>query len=283
MPDFLNMPPDEWRHLLVTNGINFIAAVITLVIGWIVARLASRWLRFALDRFPHFDLTLKPLLTKIVRYLIIALTVIIVLQRFGVETTSLIAVLGAAGIAIGLALQGTLSNVASGVMLLVLRPFQIGDYVDVNGTGGTVREIGLFTTILITPDLVFVSMPNSAIFSNTITNYSREPTRRINLTVGIDYSDDIEKAQRIAMDVIKSDDRILDNPAPMVPVGGLGASSVDLFLRCWVPNSEYWNVLFDLQKNVKLRFDAEGITIPFPQQVMTVKPTGSPAPAAPPK
>ncbi len=197
--------------------------------------------------------------------------VIIVLQRFGVETTSLIAVLGAAGLAVGLALQGTLANVASGVMLLLLRPFQAGDYIDVNGALGTVREIGLFTTTLITADLIYVSMPNSMIFSNTITNYSREPTRQINLTVGIDYDDDIDKAQKIALDLIRSDKRILGTPEPIVPVGALNTSSVDLILRCWVPNAEYWNVLFDLQKKIKLRFDAEGITIPFPQQMASVR------------
>jgi small conductance mechanosensitive channel len=270
MTDFLNLPPDM-RVVLVSNGINLVAAILTLIIGWIIAKFASRWLRFALDKIPHFDPTLKPLLCKTLRYAILALTLIVVLQRFGVETTSFIAVVGAAGIAIGLALQGTLSNVASGVMLLVLRPFQIGDYIDVNGTGGTVREIGLFTTILTTADLVYVSMPNSAIFSNTITNYSREPTRRINFTVGIDYDDDIDKAQKIALDLIKSDPRILKFPEPIVPVGALNSSSVDLILRCWVPNAEYWNVLFDLQKNIKLRFDAEGITMPFPQQTASVR------------
>lgn len=269
--EIFSMPPTEWRPLLVSNGINFIAAIITLAIGGTLAHLLSRWLRFALDRLPQFDVTLKPLLTTMVRYIVLAVTLIVVLQRFGVETTSFIAILGAAGLAVGLALQGTLSNVASGVMLLALRPFQVGDYIDVNGTRGTVREVGLFTTILITPDLVYVSMPNTLIFSNTITNYTREPTRRINLTVGIDYDDDIDKAQKIALDVIKSDKRILGHPEPIVPVGALNNSSVDLILRCWVPNAEYWNVLFALQKNIKLRFDAEGITIPFPQQMASVR------------
>jgi small conductance mechanosensitive channel len=275
MPHIFSVSPEELHRVLVNGGLNLIAAIITLAIGWTIARLVSRWLRFALDRWPRFDRTLKPLVTKLAHYLILAVTLIIVLQRFGVETTSLIAVLGAAGLAIGLALQGTLSNVASGAMLLVLRPFQIGDYIDVNGTGGTVREIGLFTTTLVSADLVFVSMPNSLIFANTIINYSREPTRRINLTVRIDYKDDIEKAQKIALDVIEADSRIFKQPAPMVPVGELGLSSVDLILRCWVSNAEYWNVLFDLQKTIKLRFDAEGITIPLPQQVTTMRPAPS--------
>lgn len=270
MKNFFDLPPDM-RALLISNSINFFAAVLTLIIGWTVAKLASRWLRFALDKVPHFDDTLKPLLSKLVRYGILAITLIIVLQRFGVETTSLIAVLGAAGIAVGLALQGTLSNVASGAMLLFLRPFQIGDYIVVNSTGGTVREIGLFTTILITPDLVYISMPNTMIFSNTITNYSREPTRRINFTVGIDYNDDIEKAQKIALDLMHGDPRILADPAPMAPVGALGASSVDLIIRCWVPNQLYWDVFFDLQQKVKKSFDANGISIPFPQRVVSLR------------
>jgi small conductance mechanosensitive channel len=276
MTGFFDLPPDL-RAVVITNGINLVAAIITLAIGWIVAKFSARWLRYALDRLPSFDNTLKPLLTKLLRYSILGLTVIIVLQRFGVETTSLIALLGAAGIAIGLALQGTLSNVASGAMLLVLRPFQVGDYIDVNGTGGTVREIGLFTTILVTADLVYVSMPNALIFSNTITNYSREPTRRINLIVRIDYDDDIDKAQAIALGLIKNDKRILTYPAPLVPVGELNSCSVDLIVRCWVPNAVYWDVLFDLQKNIKLQFDAQGITIPFPQQTASTRP---PRPAA---
>jgi len=267
MNQILSLPPDEIRHLVVNNGIGLIAAVLTLIIGWTVARLAGRWLRFALDRIPQFDRTLTPLLTKMVRYGIMAITVILMLQRFGVETTSLIAVLGAAGLAIGLALQGTLSNVAAGVMLLVLRPFKVGDYIEVNSTAGTVREVGLFTTVLVTADLLYVSMPNSAIFSNTITNFTREPNRRINLTIRIGYDDNIEHVQKIALDIIAADPRILKTPQPIVPVAALEQSSVNLYVRCWVPTADYWTVLFDLQKSIKQRFDAEGVSIPYPHQV----------------
>ena len=186
--------------LLVDQGLNLLAAILILVIGWFIAGWTENLTRRALDRIPRLDVTLKPLLRKTVRYGILAVTILAVLGRFGIQTTSLIAVLGAAGLALGLALQGTLSDVAAGVMLLILRPFHIGDTIDIAGTVGTVREIGLFRTYMVTPDAIYISMPNSKIFSATIINYSREPTRRINLIVGIDYTDDIDKAQAIALD-----------------------------------------------------------------------------------
>lgn len=263
---------DQLRHVLVNGGMNLLAAVLILIVGWMAAGWMAAWVRRIVDRSDRFDSTLKPITVSLVRYTVLAVTILAVLNRFGVQTTSLIAVIGAAGLAVGLALQGTLSNVAAGAMLLVLRPFRVGDYIDLGGTGGTVREIGLFTTTMISPDLVFISVPNSQVFGGTITNYSREPTRRINFTVGIDYADDIDTAQKIVMDVLKSDSRVLSDPAPMAPVGALGASSVDIIVRCWVPNSQYWDVLFDLQKAVKLALDAGGITIPFPQRVVTLRP-----------
>jgi small conductance mechanosensitive channel len=218
------------------------------------------------------DPTLKPLLVKLVRYAILAITLVAVLGQFGVQTTSLIALLGATALAIGLALQGALSNVASGVMLLLLRPFKVGDYVVVSDNiGGTAREVGLFTTVLITPDMVYVSVPNSKIFASAIINYTREATRRINIVVGVDYKDDIDKAQEILLDIMRSDQRVLSNPAPIAPVDALADSSVNLIARCFVRNTEYWNVYFDIQKAIKLRFDAAGISIPFPQRVMTVR------------
>jgi small conductance mechanosensitive channel len=160
---------------LLNSATNFLAAVLILIAGWIASRLGARWTRRGLERFPHFDPTLKPLLASLVRYAILIVAFIEVLQRFGVETTSLIAVVGAAGLAFGLALQGTLSNVAAGVMLLILRPFRVGDGILVAGQSGTVREIGLFTTILISDDLAYVSIPNASIFGGVIVNNSREP------------------------------------------------------------------------------------------------------------
>ncbi len=175
MSSFLSLPP-ELRLLFVNNGINLISAILILGIGWSVARLAGRWTKIGLDKIPHFDPTLRPLLASFIRYGIIAVTVIAVLQRFGVETTSLIAVLGAAGIAVGLALQGTLSNVAAGVMLLLVRPFRVGDKIQAGGVTGTVREIELFRTVIITDDLLYISVPNSTIFAANIVNeFARNP------------------------------------------------------------------------------------------------------------
>ena len=262
---------DDLRELLVGGGVNLTAAILILIAGWTAASWLAGWVRRVLARAEHFDTTLKPITVSLVRYSVMAITLLAVLNRFGVQTTSLIAVIGAAGLAIGLAIQGTLSNVAAGVMLLLLRPFRVGDYIDVGGIGGTVREIGLFTTEMVSAEQIFISIPNSQLFGGTILNYSREPTRRINFSVGIDYSDDITAAQEIVMRVLEADSRVLKDPAPLAPVGALGASSVDIIVRCWVCNSDYWNALFDLQKAVKLALDAGGITIPFPQRVVTLR------------
>ncbi len=276
--------PDRLKDLLFSAASNLVAAVVILILGFVLSRWVGRWLERTLIHSRRIDATLVPVSTTTVRYGIIAVTLIAVLGRFGVQTTSLIAVLGAAGLAIGLALQGTLSNVAAGAMLLFLRPFRVGDYISAADTGGTVREIGLFTTVLIDADLIYISVPNSKLFSSTIINYSREPTRRINFTVGIDYEDDIEKAQAIILDLLTSDPRVLRDPPPATPVGSLGASSVDIIVRCWTATSDYWSVLYDLQKKVKLALDKAGITIPYPQHVVQFRDvSGGSLPAAPPQ
>jgi small conductance mechanosensitive channel len=258
--------------LLVNGALSVLLAVLILVAGWAVSRWFASWLNGVLGRSSHVDATLTPLLVNFTRYGILAITIVAVLSQFGVQTTSVIALLGAAGLAIGLALQGALSNVASGAMLLMLRPFKVGDYIVVgNNTGGTVREITLFTTILITPDKLFVSVPNSQIFGGSITNYTREETRRINIIVGIDYQDDIDRAQAILLEMMRADTRVLKTPEPVAPVNELGESSVNLIARCFVPNTEYWNVFFDFQKAIKQRFDAAGISIPFPQRVVSTR------------
>jgi small conductance mechanosensitive channel len=266
--------------MLINGAINILLAVLILIVGWTVAGWLSGWLRRILARSRQIDNTVKPLLVKSVRYVIVAITLVAVLSQFGVQTTSVIALLGAAGLAIGLALQGTLSNVASGVMLLILRPFHVGDAVDVSGASGTVREVSLFNTVLITADKIYVTVPNSQIFGAAITNYTREDTRRINIIVGIDYDDDIDKAQNILMQIMTGDERVLKNPPPIAPVNELAASSVNLIARCFVPNKLYWDVYFDMQKAIKLRFDEAGITIPFPQQTASQRAVKPPAPKA---
>jgi small conductance mechanosensitive channel len=263
------------------RALSFIAAVLILVAGWALAGWASRLARRGLNRIHHFDETLKPLISASVRYTILAVALTAVLQRFGVETTSFVAVLGAAGIAIGLALQGTLSNVAAGVMLLLLRPFRVGDAVQVAGQSGTVREIGLFTTILISDDLAYVSIPNAPIFGGVITNNSREPVRRINFVVAIDYTNDADVAQRIVMDILRGDERILKAPSPTTGVSALREYAIDLVVRCWVKTADTEPVQFSIQKAIKNRFWAAGISTPARRQVSASRPDEAEAASRP--
>ena len=247
-------------------GMSVIGAIVILVIGWWFAGWAKRTVTKALNKVKSIDDTLTPFLSSMVRYTILAFVLVAVLNQFGVQTTSIIAVLGAAGLAIGLALQGTLQNVAAGVMLLVLRPFKVGDFIDAGGQAGTVVEISLFTTELRTPDGIFKSAPNSAVFGSTITNFSRNPTRRIDFIASISYGDDLPKAMEVLKGIMDKDERILKEPAPEVMTWAMAASSVDINMRCWVNISDYWPTLFDMRKSVKLGLEEAGFTIPFPQQ-----------------
>ena len=259
----------QWQTLIDAvsgYGLELIAALVILVFGWWLAGRVQKLILRALDRLPRMDATLKPFLSSLARYAIIAITLVAVLARLGVQTTSIIAVLGAAGLAIGLALQGTLQNIAAGIMLLLLRPFKVGDYIDAGGISGTVDEIGLFTTDMTTFDGVYRSVPNASLWNTSILNYSRLPTRRMDVPVGIAYEDDVERAMALLLDHLKQDSRVLSDPAPQVLVTNLGASSVDLSLRCWSESSNFWALKFELNKNAKLWLDAAGISIPFPQR-----------------
>ena len=259
----------QWQTLIDAvsgYGLELIAALVILVFGWWLAGRVQKLILRALDRLPRMDATLKPFLSSLARYAIIAITLVAVLARLGVQTTSIIAVLGAAGLAIGLALQGTLQNIAAGIMLLLLRPFKVGDYIDAGGISGTVDEIGLFTTDMTTFDGVYRSVPNASLWNTSILNYSRLPTRRMDVPVGIAYEDDVERAMALLLDHLKQDSRILSDPEPQVLVTNLGESSVDLSLRCWADRSNFWTLKFELNKNAKLWLDAAGISIPFPQR-----------------
>ena len=259
----------HWKALIelgTSYGLELIAALMILVFGWWLAGRVQKLILRALDRLPRMDATLKPFLSSLARYAIIAVTLVAVLARLGAETTSIIAVLGAAGLAIGLALQGTLQNIAAGIMLLVLRPFKVGDYIDAGGISGTVDQIGLFTTDMTTFDGVYQSVPNSSLWNTSILNYSRLPTRRMDVPVGIAYEDDVERAMALLLEHLKQDERVLEDPAPQVLVTNLGESSVDLSLRCWSERSNFWALKFELNKKVKLWLDAEGISIPFSQR-----------------
>ena len=264
-------------HALIETGISFgleiAAALAILALGWWLAGRVQKLILRTLDRLPRMDTTLKPFISSVARYAIIAITLVAVLARLGIQTTSIIAVLGAAGLAIGLALQGTLQNIAAGIMLLLLRPFKVSDYIDAGGIAGTIDEIGLFTTDMTTYDGVYRSVPNASLWNTSILNYSRLPTRRMDIPVGIAYEDDVEKAMALLLDHIKQDSRVLAEPAPQVLVTGLGASSVDLTLRCWAQRTDFWTLKFEFNKNAKLWLDAAGISIPFPQRDVHLVPT----------
>jgi small conductance mechanosensitive channel len=254
--------------LVATYGLNVIGAIAILVAGWIGAGWAQRSVDKALGKVKKFDETLRKFAASVVRYLILIVTVLAVLSQFGVQTASLITVFGAAGLAIGLALQGTLSNVAAGVMLLIFRPFKIGDYVEAGGVAGTVKALNLFVTELATPDNVQILAPNSQIWGSAVRNYSFHETRRCDMLIGIDYGDDINRARNAILEVIGADARVLADPEPLVAVAELADSSVNLTVRPWVRGTDYWGVKFDLTKAIKERLDADGISIPFPQRTV---------------
>ena len=252
--------------ITIEYGVDIVGAIVLLIIGWTVAGWARRGLRHALERVPRMDETLKPFLAKLVWYVIMAFVWVAVLSQFGVQTTSVIAILGAAGLAIGLALQGTLANVASGVMLLFLRPFNIGDYVDAGGIAGTVVEIGLFNTEIKTRKGLCLIVPNKIIWESPITNFSRNPTRRFDITVGISYGDEVNGATDLLMGLLTGDERILDDPEPLAVVEELGNSAVIINLRAWTRAEDFWAAIWDLKKAIKVELEAAGYSIPFPQR-----------------
>jgi small conductance mechanosensitive channel len=249
----------QLQLLLIGNAINFVAAVVILVAGWTVAGWAARAVRGGLRRIPRFDATLRPLAGSVVRYTIVILTVIAVLQRFGVETTSLIAILGAAGLAVGLALQGTLSNVAAGVMLIFLRPFRRGEKIECNKCIGVVRELGLFRTIIATDDGVFISIPNAAIFSGTIINYHRETLRRTNFMVPLDPTEDLDRVQAIVLAVLEAHPNVLKTPAPAAPLDSFSENAMNVSVQGWTLPANFSGTKDDLLRQVQQALNREGI------------------------
>ena len=251
--------------LVSSWGIQVIGAIALLIIGRWVAGAVGRAVKRSLER-AKVDEALVPFFSSMARYLVLTVVVIAVLGLFGIETTSLIAVLGAAGLAVGLALQGTLSNFAAGVMLLVFRPFKIGSFVEVAGVAGSVAEIGIFSTILNTGDNVMITIPNSAVYGAVIKNYSANENRRIDLVMGISYTDDIGKAMQIMTEIVQKESRVLADPAPTIAVSELADSSVNFVVRPWVKGTEYWPTRFALTRALKEGLEAGGCSIPFPQQ-----------------
>lgn len=251
---------------LKLNVIEIAGAFAVLVIGLIVAGMVSRAVERALARSPKFDPTVANFLSNVVKYAMWALVLVTVLAQFGVETTSILAALGGMALAVGLALQGTLSNVASGVMILVQKPFKVGEGITAGSVTGTVQQIGLFTTELKQFDGLFVMVPNSQLWNQAIVNFHRHPTRRFELVVGIAYGDSMDKARGELLALAEADERVLGDPAPVTFVNSLDDSSVGIGLRVWCATGDYLALSWDLTEKAKARFDDVGISIPFPQR-----------------
>jgi small conductance mechanosensitive channel len=250
---------------LAEYGLKVIAAIQIFVIGRIVARWLTRVLGKVMSK-SNVDPTLARFAERGVFILLMLIVVMAALDQVGVQTTSLVAVLGAAGLAIGLAMQGSLANFAAGVLIIMFRPFKVGDYIEAAGTAGSVEAISIFTTDLKTPDNRAVIIPNAAITGGNITNYSAKQTRRLDMVFGVSYSDDLKAARAILERVVSEDPRVLKEPAPTIAVGELGASSVDFVVRPWVKGSDYWALKFDLNEKIKVELEAGGCSIPFPQR-----------------
>ncbi len=256
----------QWSETFFPYMMSLITAIVVLLAGFFAARFVSRAIRARMETVEKIDKTLIPVVAQLSHYTILIFTLILVLAEFGIQTTSIIAVLGAAGLAIGLALQGTLQNVAAGIMLLIIRPFQVGDYIEAGGASATVDEIGLFMTRMHTPQGIFIAVPNSKIWSDTIVNYSKRAVRRLDILIGISYDDDIDHAVEVLMDLISKEERILNRPDPCVIVKALGESSVDLEIRAWTKGSDFWATRFDMIRAIKYRLDEEEISIPYPHR-----------------
>ncbi len=262
---------DQVVEVGTNYGIDIIGALAILIIGWIFAGWAGRATERALGKSSKIDVTLQHFFGSLVRYGLIVFTILATLQQFGVQTTSFLAVLGAAGLAIGLALQGTLSNVASGVMLLIFRPFKVGDFIEAGSVTGTVTSLTLFTTELKTGDGIYIVAPNTELWGKSLKNFSRNPTRRVQITLGIDYGDDINLAIETAKKVVAGQDLVIADPEPQYVVGEMAESSVNIYVRVWVNTADYWTVFFNLNKALKEACDEAGITIPFPQRSLHIE------------
>jgi small conductance mechanosensitive channel len=259
----------EWlltaQRLVFLYGLQILYAAIVLIIG----RWAAKFVRRIIERLMEkggLDPTIVKFTGNLSYIALLAFAVLAALNQLGIQTTSFVALLGAAGLAIGLALQGSLSNFAAGFLMILFRPFKVGDYIEAAGTAGTVEEIQIFTTTLRTPDNKLVIVPNAKLTADNIVNWSAKGTRRVDMVFGIGYGDDIDRARSVIREIIEADPRVLKDPAPLIALWQLGESSVDFVARPWVKSADYWNVWFETTEKVKKAFDAEGISIPFPQR-----------------
>ena len=257
----------ELLAIALSSSVNILAGLGTIIIGFWLSSKAASIVRKQMSTLQRVDKTLAPILASIIRYAGFILTLVVALGQFGVQTTSIIAVLGAAGLAIGLALQGTLSNVASGIMLLLLRPFSVGDWIETNSISGTVREIGLFATQIDTFDNIYITVPNSSIWSATIINNSRHQIRRMDLDIGIGYNSDLNKVEKALMTLTK-DKRILSDPEPQFLVVDYADSAILVRFRLYAQYEDFFALNWDLKRRLKPLLDAHNIEIPFPQRVV---------------
>lgn len=255
---------------LAQYGLKILGAVIIFVVGRWIARLISNLAASAMTK-AKMELMLVQFIKDLSYVAMLTFVVIAALANMGVQTASFIAVLGAAGLAVGLALQGSLANFASGVLMLIFKPIHVGDFVEAGGAKGTVKETGIFTTVLSSPDNVRIIIPNSQVMGSTISNYTVNGTRRVDMVVSISYGDDLKKAKKVIEDVLAKDERILPDPAPVVAVSALADSSVNFVVRPWVKSADYWGTYFDFTANIKTALEENGLTIPFPQRDVYVK------------
>jgi small conductance mechanosensitive channel len=256
---------DKIYGLLAIYGVKVIAAIAIFVIGNWVSKIFRRVVNNVMEK-RNVDPTLGSFVASLTYYTLIVFVVLAALSQLGIQTTSFIAIIGAAGLAIGLALQGSLANFAAGFLMIIFRPFKVGDYIEGGGTAGTVEQIQIFTTQLKTPDNKTVIVPNASMTSGNIVNYSTKGTRRVDMVFGISYDDDIDKAKKILQEIIAEDKRVLKDPEPLIALAELADSSVNFYVRPWTTAADYWGFLFDTTEKVKKRFDAEGISIPYPQR-----------------
>ena len=250
---------------VVTLGKNIVIALLIFYVGRIAISLIVRGLRKLMQK-QEVDKTLETFVCNLVRVVLLVVVIIAAISALGIETTSFIAIFGAAGLAVGLALQGSLSNFAAGVLIVLFRPYRVGDFVEAAGISGTVEQVQILTTVLTTPDNKQIIVPNSQIMNSIITNYSAKETRRVDMVVGVGYSDDLDRVRKTLEELVAADERILADPPCKIAVSELADSSVNFVLRPWVNAADYWGVKFELTEAIKKRFDQEGISIPFPQR-----------------
>ena len=259
----------NWLPLLVEHGSHIIFALLTLAVGWwLINRITKGFVSFLKNR--HADAMVIGFLSSLTLTLLRIMLLLSVAGMIGIQTTSFLALIGTAGLAVGLALQGSLANFAGGVLILFLRPFRAGDYIEAQGVAGTVESILIFHTLLRTADNKTIVLPNGALSNGSITNYSSKPTRRVDINVGIDYGDDIKRARKILLDLAAADERVFKDPAAVVYMTSLGDNSVNLSLRMWTKSADFWGVFFTVQEQMKEAFDREGISFPFPQRTIHI-------------